>query len=125
MFDNFNFELLQTLGQIVSNNRSDMQTLRNFAQRPDNRDHFKLTIGSQFGPSTLPILDVERALVFGGGAGIGDDFWLALDLRGCSNDPPVVGNCFDRNGCLWVEVAPSFSCFCQELSINIEGQNTA
>ncbi|PHS05034.1 MAG: hypothetical protein COA78_15800 [Blastopirellula sp.] len=113
MFDRFNIELLQTLEQLIHN------TLANFAQRPDNRDHLKLTIGSQFGESVLPVLDVEQAVVFGGGAAIGDDFWLAVDLRSDAQDPSVIGNHFGQHGCNWVQVAPSFTAFCQELSISI------
>ena len=115
MFDKFNIELLQTPDQLVS----DTRFLADWALRPDNRDHLKLTIGSQFGDSELPILDVEKALVFGGGAGYGDDFWLVIDLRSRAEDPRVVGNQFSVKGCDWVQISPSFTDFCVELSRTI------
>ena len=67
----------------------------------------------------LPRLDVEKCLVFGGGADIGDDFWLTLDLRTDMNDPRVVGNHYHRKSCEWFEVTETFTRFCEILDIKL------
>ena len=79
LFRELDFELLQDEKQLERNGIADTNTLVKFASNPQIREKFGLEIDVT--NSVLPKLDVNQALVFGGGADFGDDFWLTLDLR--------------------------------------------
>ena len=118
------FELL-SINEICENERSevaDMETLRTFAKKPQLARMFRLY--SSFNPegtSDLPWLDVEKALVIGGGADYGDDMWIVLDARLDPIAPRVVLNEFCHFGLdgartapshvVWIELAPNVECF--------------
>ena len=116
LFREIDFELLQNEAQLERNGIADTRTLIKFADNPNTSDMFSLVVDAP--NSTLPKLDVSHALVFGGGADFGDDFWLTLDLRNDFHDPRVVGNYFQHNSCEWFEIAPTFSQFCELLEIS-------
>ena len=115
LFREIDFELLQTEKQLERNGIADTHTLLKFADNPNICD--KLGLEIDVANSDLPKLDVNHALVFGGGADIGDDFWLTLDLRTEFDNPRVVGNHFQHRSCEWFEIASTFSQFCEFLEL--------
>ena len=120
IFQTIDFELLQTAEQLQSNGIAHTGTLIQFANKPSTRDHVGLGIGSDENVAIeLPRLDVEQILVFGGGADIGDDFWLTLDFRSSAEDPRVVGNQFRPSTCEWFVIADTFRDFCNILGIPV------
>lgn len=65
----------------------------------------------------LPWLDINRALVIGGGADCGDDLWLILDLRGRRDDPPVLFSVYTSNDgrrVEWRKAASTLSAFLRQ-----------
>ena len=72
-------------------------------------------------PSDLPWLDLEQALIVGGGADYGDDTWIALDFRGRPLAPRVVISDIPRSEkgnhgtaeleLRWMELAPDIGFF--------------
>lgn len=69
-------------------------------------------------PVSLPWLDVEMAVFVAVNQIPGDDLGIALDYRTGAMDPRVVANDWgDRTGCVWREVAPSFSEFVRLLGL--------
>lgn len=118
VFQSTDFELLQKPGQLDENHIATTESLVRFSQAPNLGLRLGLVRGSEVAESTsLPLLDVEQVLVFGGGADIGDDFWLTLDFRTSSDDPRVVGNAFGNHSCIWFEITPAFSDFCRLLRV--------
>ena len=115
LFRELDFELLQDEKQLERNGIADTNTLVKFASNPQIREKFGLEIDVT--NSVLPKLDVNQALVFGGGADFGDDFWLTLDLRTEFDNPRVVGNHLHYKSCEWFEISPTFSQFCALLEI--------
>ncbi len=65
-------------------------------------------------PRQLPWIDVEQTVLIAVNKMPGDDVALGLDYRANSTDPPVVANDWHgpSPGCIWREVARSFSEFC-------------
>lgn len=117
-------EFVQSVDALLENEIADTKTLLTFADDPRLAERSKLRRGSVGGqPIALPWLDVDKAIVFGGGADYGDDLWLVLDFRSDPNDPRVIANEYLRAGdagppeCFWREVAPCFSVFCASLGI--------
>lgn len=118
------FELL-TLSQVSGKERSeiaDLETLAFFAKTPSSALMHRVYAGSNpQGPSDLPWLDVEKALVIGGGADYGDDTFIALDYRPDRNDPRVVISEYHHYGpegartasshFTWLEVAGNIQTF--------------
>jgi len=72
-------------------------------------------------PICLPWLDVEKAVFVAVNLIPGDDLGIALDYRTGAADPRVVANDWDPGpgGCLWREIAPSFSEFVRLMSASI------
>lgn len=105
----------------------EMKGLWQFTEKPEFAEWQKVARGSQSTSKVeLPWLDVEKAIVFGGGADLGDDTHLVLDYRSDLHDPRVVSNEYLHDeadavtlkggkapGLVWREVAPSFSAFCR------------
>ena len=82
IFQTIDLKLLQTAEQLQSSDIAHTGTLIQFANKPLTRDHVGLAIGSAENIAIeLPRLAVGQILVYGGGADIGDDFWLTLDFR--------------------------------------------
>jgi hypothetical protein len=104
------FELLsidQILGK-KSSQIADLETLTLFAKKPSSALHHRVYIGNNAqGPSDLPWLDVDKALVIGGGADYGDDTWLALDYRLNLLDPRIVVSQYRHYGPEPARAAPS------------------
>jgi hypothetical protein len=104
------FELL-TLGEIqgsVQSQVADLETLACFAKSTVNAFTFHVYLGHNAnGPDDLPWLDVERAVVLGGGADVGDDTWIALDYRLSPREPRVVISDFLHFGPEGDRTAPS------------------
>jgi len=100
---------------------ADLQSLRQFADSVGLGEQFRVKRGSGgAGPVELPWLDVEQALVIGGGADYGDDTWVVLDYRANRTDPRVVVNAWsaDRPPQVeWRELAPSVTSFLQMLGV--------
>ena len=120
IFDTIDIELLQTPDQLIRNHIVDTETLFRFSKNPNTRKHLALASSSEtLDDIDLPLLDVEQILVFGGGADIGDDFWLTLDFRTGFDDPRVVGNDFGYRTCTWFELTSTFSEFCRLLDVPI------
>jgi hypothetical protein len=71
----------------------------------------------QNGPVELPWLDVECAVFIAVNRFPGDDIAIALDYRTDPRDPRVVASDWHSlsSGCIWQEVAESFSQFVQLL----------
>lgn len=69
-------------------------------------------------PILLPWLDRDKAVFIAVNRFGGDDIAIALDYRSSGLDPTVVANDWHTrpNGCLWREVAPTFSAFFGMLS---------
>jgi hypothetical protein len=76
---------------------------------------YRGTIDQQGGD--LPLLDVEKAVVIGGGADYGDDTWIVLDYRPNLKSPRVLASQWQAGTTgphlQWVELAPSFEAFWQ------------
>ena len=70
-------------------------------------------------PICLPWLDVELAVFIAVNRVPGDDLGIALDYRTGSDDPRIVASDWGQgaNGCLWREVAPTFSQFVRMLGL--------
>jgi len=69
-------------------------------------------------PVCLPWLDVEMAVFVAVNQIPGDDLGIALDYRTGATAPRVVANDWgDGTGCVWREVAPSFSEFVRLLGL--------
>ena len=70
-------------------------------------------------PIGLPWLDVELAVFIAVNRFPGDDLGIALDYRTESANPRVVANDYHSggSGCIWREVAPSFSEFVRLLDL--------
>jgi hypothetical protein len=70
-------------------------------------------------PVGLPWLDVELAAFVAVNRFPGDDLAIALDYRTGSVNPRVVANDWHSRagGCIWREVAPSFSAFVRALEL--------
>jgi hypothetical protein len=70
-------------------------------------------------PVCLPWLDVELAVFVAVNLVPGDDLAIALDYRIAPANPRVVANEWHDGpgGCIWREVAPSFSTFVRVLGI--------
>jgi hypothetical protein len=104
------FELL-ALDQVAGETPSDgpdLETLRHFAGNPQSARMFHVYSGTNAnGPADLPWLDVENALVIGGGADYGDDTWIALDVRLSAVTPRVVLSQFHHFGREGKRTAPS------------------
>jgi hypothetical protein len=117
------FELL-TLDQISGKVRSeiaDLETLVLFARTPSTAVVHRVYAGNNIqGPFDLPWLDVERALVIGGGADYGDDTWISLDYRRDRADPRVVISQFNHYGPEGARTAPSHITWLQ-IAANIRG----
>jgi hypothetical protein len=71
-------------------------------------------------PVHLPWLDIEHALFIAENRVPGDDVGIALDYRTNMRDPRVVASDWwsGPGGCLWQEVAPTFSQFVQQLGLD-------
>jgi hypothetical protein len=117
-------ELIQSVESLIDNDIASTATLCTFADNPRLAESHRLRRGSKAEQAVeLPWLDVEKAVVFGGGADYGDDLWLVLDFRAHVDDPRVVANEFLKEGgtaptgCLWREITPSFSSFCRRLGL--------
>lgn len=66
----------------------------------------------------LPWLDVDQAVFIIENLYVGDDQGVALDYRTSHADPRVVASHWVvRVGCLWREVAPTFSAFVAQLGL--------
>lgn len=104
------FELL-TIDQVSGKARSkvaDLETLVLFAKTPCTALVHRVYVGTNtLGPSDLPWLDVDKALIIGGGADYGDDTWIALDYRLDQADPRVVISQFHHYGPEAARTAPS------------------
>jgi hypothetical protein len=69
-------------------------------------------------PVELPWLDIELTVFIAVNRFPGDDLANALDYRTDRNDPRVVANDWGANrGCIWREVAPTFSTFAESLKL--------
>jgi hypothetical protein len=70
-------------------------------------------------PICLPWLDVELAVFVAVNRFPGDDLAIALDYRTKASEPRVVANDWvqSEGGCIWREVAPSFSEFVRLLGL--------
>ncbi len=68
-------------------------------------------------PVVLPWLDIEQAIFIAENRFPGDDLGIFLDYRTSQVDPRVVASDWwsSSDGCLWREVAPTFSQFVQML----------
>ena len=88
-------ELIQSEKAILedSSDIAQLQTLVSCCGDEFFRVHKGSTIS---GRSELPWLDVERAVVIGGGADIGDDRWLVLDYRISREAPRILVNTVER-----------------------------
>ena len=71
----------------------------------------------QLAPVDLPWLDAEKAVFIAVNQIPDDDIAIALDYRTDRSDPRVVASEWVENpcGCIWREVAGSFSEFMQQL----------
>jgi hypothetical protein len=69
--------------------------------------------------SDLPWLDAEKAVFVAINRYPGDDLAIALDYRTDADDPRVVAGDWQRGrgGCLWREVAATFSAFVAALGL--------
>ena len=67
----------------------------------------------------LPWIDIDLSIFVVVNKIPGDDVGLVMDYRTNHDDPRVVGNDWHskHNGCIWREVAPSFTSFCELLGI--------
>lgn len=75
------------------------------------------------GPVELPLRDVDRSFFVAINRLPGDDVAIALDFRTSAGDPRVIASDWDAGrGCVWREVAPTFSQFVQALGL---GSQTA
>jgi hypothetical protein len=69
-------------------------------------------------PISLPFLDVEQAVFIITNRWPGDDQGIALDYRTSRSDPRVVASDWVvAVGCVWREVAPTFSDFVEKLGL--------
>jgi hypothetical protein len=104
------FELL-TLSQISGKERSEIANLESLvdcAKTASTALVWQVYAGNNTqGPSDLPWLDVEKALVVGGGADYGDDTFIALDYRLDRSDPRVVISQYNHYGPEGARTAPS------------------
>lgn len=77
--------------------------------------------GSKIGESrSLPWRDVEKSLFIAVNPELSDEVGLALDFRTSLKDPRVIGSDWtEEDTCHWKEVAPTFTCFCQNLGIKV------
>lgn len=124
MFADTDLVLLQTRADLErgASEAADIQSLRQFADSAELSEKFKVKRGSAVtGPVELPWLDVEQALLIGGGADYGDDTWLVLDFRTGPTDPRVVVNVW-RQGAPpqveWRELTPSLTLFLRMLGVD-------
>lgn len=114
-------ELLQSLDEMVgeASEISDISWLRKCADNPELASKYQVTRGTaNAGPIELPWLDVEQALVIGGGADYGDDTLIVLDYRSKATEPRVVVNVWSQGRPLqveWRELAPTVTRFMQML----------
>jgi hypothetical protein len=71
-------------------------------------------------PAELPWLDADKAVFIAVCRFSGDDLAIALDYRTRSDDPRVVANEWlpGLGGCLWREVAGTFSEFARRLGLD-------
>jgi hypothetical protein len=119
----FDLEMIPPVELLIDDNIASTATLCRFADRPRLAESHRLRRGGKAEQAVeLPWLDVEKAVVFGGGADYGDDLWLVLDYRTIADDPRVVANEYLREGvtpmgCFWRQITPSFSAFCRRLGI--------
>jgi len=123
------FELL-SISEIVGDADSDvagLDALHTFVKKPRLARMFRLySAFNPEGPSDLPWLDVDKALVIGGGADYGDDVWVVLDARVNPISPRLVLNHFYHFGpegartapshAEWIELAPNIESFLSMLS---------
>jgi hypothetical protein len=100
---------------------ADTASLRKMADSTELAEKYKVKRGSaEASPVELPWLDVEQALVIGGGASYGDDTWVVLDYRTGANDPRVAMNVWKAgkpSEVEWRELAPSMSEFLKMLGV--------
>jgi hypothetical protein len=70
-------------------------------------------------PVELPWLDIEQAIFIAENRFAGDDLGIVLDYRTSQVDPRVVASDWwsTAGGCIWQEVAPTFSQFVQMLAL--------
>lgn len=115
--------LLQTRDdlELGASEAASIQSLHEFADSAELSEKFKVKRGSVVTrPVELPWLDVEQALLIGGGADYGDDTWLVLDYRTGPTDPRVVVNVW-RQGAPpqveWCELTPSLTGFLRLLGV--------
>ena len=115
--EDMELEFLQSEQEILGGSEiADLTTLKGFAEHAGIASTFRVHRGSAWdGPSALPWLDVERALVIGGGADYGHDAWLVLDYRSSASEPRVVLSVWQGDGdgrhIEWRQVAASFEEF--------------
>jgi hypothetical protein len=70
-------------------------------------------------PVELPWLDADNTVFIAVNREIGDDLGIALDYRTSPIDPRVVASeWLPANGCVWREVAPTFSAFVRALGLS-------
>ena len=103
---------------------SDLESMRQessgkLADIPQMAEFFYESRGSASDtPVLLPWLDADQAVFIAANRISGDDIGIAPPPRSSRSDPRVVANDWHTrpNGCLWREVAPTFSAFLGMLS---------
>lgn len=92
------FELFITVDEMRGENDiASLELLYDFAEDERRAKRWKLALGSEIGGKVdRDWLDLERALVIGGGANYGDDKWLVLDYRMNQQDPRVIFNWYQH-----------------------------
>jgi hypothetical protein len=89
------------------------------ADDPRDSAVFHIVRGSRVvGPVELPWLDADRSIFVAVNRWPGDDVGIALDYRTDALDPRVVASDWGSGqGCVWREVAPTFSTFVRLLGL--------
>jgi hypothetical protein len=90
------------------------------ADNPQYSASFHMVRGrTSAAPVDLPWLDADLAVFIAVNRFPGDDLAIALDYRTSSNDPRVVASEWlaESGGCIWREVAGSFTKFAQHLRL--------
>lgn len=121
VWSSINIELLKDSGEILigGSKNADLETLIEFAGDVRLSEQMRLLRGSEnHEKNDLPWLDVEQALVIGGGADYGDDLWLVMDYRRNALSPRVIFNVYDERGrASWMVLTESVELFLSRVGV--------
>jgi hypothetical protein len=117
--------LIDPVDFLVSSEAMARESSGHLADDPRLSTVFHLIRGGRAAePVELPWLDADRAFFVAVNRWPGDDVGIALDYRTGADDPRVVaGDWGSGQGCVWREVAPTFSEFVRLLGLSSQDAN--